>query len=190
MRLPLLHRPVYVCALNPGAARERTLRSIARNRPAFLHCAGYMIAASAGGLRRQRSSNSGDGDCAGLDGIASDSTCTYAGSHEPSRPLLRGRIIGQGNACRSQCLNRPRAPSLAVPEHSIRRAGYRFKPLVFEDFQTAADTWMPIASSSTKERPPRQAGAKQRGTSHFLLNHNGGMGGDSPSKCAYRQASC
>ncbi len=50
-------------------------------------------------------------------------------SPEPSRPLLRGRIIGQGNARRSQCLNGPRAPSPAVPEHSIRWAGYRFKPL-------------------------------------------------------------
>jgi hypothetical protein len=54
MRLPLFHRPVYVCALNPGAAREQTLRSIARNRPAFLHSAGYMIAAPVGGLRCQR----------------------------------------------------------------------------------------------------------------------------------------
>ena len=47
---------------------------------------------------------------------------------------------------------------------------------------------MPTASSSTKGRPARQAGAKQRGTSSFILNNNGGMGGDSLSKRAYRQA--
>ncbi len=88
--------------------------------------------------RRGRNSNSGDGGCAGPDGIASDSTYTYGGPCEPSRPLLRGRIIGQGNACRSHCLNGPHAPPLAVPERSIRWAGYGFKPL--EDFQPDADT--------------------------------------------------
>jgi hypothetical protein len=40
-----------------------------------------------------------NGGYAGLDEITSDSTCIYGGLHRPSRPLLRGRIFSQRDAC-------------------------------------------------------------------------------------------
>src|SRR6476646_2170934 len=49
--------------------------------------------------RRGPSSTAGDGGYADRDEITSDSTCIYGGLHRPSRPLQRGRIISQRDAC-------------------------------------------------------------------------------------------
>jgi hypothetical protein len=90
-----------------------------------------------------------------------------SGATEPSPPLLRGRIMGQGDACRSQCLSGPprsfpcRSGALNQPGRlQIQTAGF------LRDFKTASDSppHRPRPSSiemysTTKVRSPTGSGS-------------------------------
>ena len=90
--------------------------------------------------RRGPSSNAGDGGYAGRDEITSDSTCIYGGLHRPSRPLLRGRIISQRDACPVWVFRMSRhvaspsrgvqstVPAWAAIANSIRWLSSKFRP--------------------------------------------------------------
>src|SRR4029077_7368691 len=89
-----------------------------------------------------RSSNTGAGGYADRDEITSDNTCIYGGPQAPSRPLQRGRIIGQHDALSgfghaiSRRVASPSwgalstAPAAAATANSNRRFWVKFKPLV------------------------------------------------------------
>ena len=87
-------------------------------------------------------SNTGAGGYAGRDEITSDSTCIYGGPHGPSRPLRRGRINGQRNACpvpmfgmsavllRHPARVQSNVPARAAITNSNRRFYVKFKTLM------------------------------------------------------------
>src|ERR1017187_9942837 len=93
---------------------------------------------------RGPSSTAGDGGYAGRDEITSDSTCIYGGLHRPSRPLLRGRIISQRDACPVWVFGMSRHVPPPISGRSIDRAGVRcdckFNPLALGQIQNGADT--------------------------------------------------